>query len=175
MITKEMLNIVVEKQKNFYVVKGQAPWPIDNNKIHYKAACPPHRNGTFSGSGLPFANPRMAFEGTPNEGAVSIDNNTNFMIEITEPGSYYSALGTVLIPPTLYLRLFKDSQEHIVPVPICPPIPYRTNTYNNERINTMFYDNVHNLPVRSQEQVLRDSAYSINRYVQSFWNSKPSV
>ena len=43
------------------------------------------------------------------------------------------------------------------------------------RANPMFYDNRENLPIRSQEKVLRDSCYpDANKMPKDFWGLKPA-
>jgi hypothetical protein len=146
----------------------------DDGAITYTAAAPIERRASYSGSALPFASAQMAFENTPNSGRLQIAS----MHEITlkSPNAYYAGLGTVLIPPTVYFTYIQGGKEKKLSVKLGQSAFYRTLTYPSSRADAMFYDNVRNLPVRSQEQVFRDSAYPTNASdVKSFWNLKPSL
>lgn len=143
-------------------------------QVTFAAANPPDKHASFSGSGLPFYNAAQAFEHTPNVGHVSGDGA--FTIEIKMPNSYYVSLGTILIPPTLYLT-WKDSrtqQQHTRPIPVAQGIAYRKLTYPWQRTSAAFYSGNWELPVRTQEQILRDSAYKEHEEVTpGFWGLRP--
>ena len=147
---------------------------IDDRKLTFKAANPADRRASYSGSGLPFSSPEMAMQNTPNMGVLELDSQNTCNLSISTPNSYYAALGTVLIPPTVYLFFKINNVEYTLPVKVDDPIPLRTLTYDVRRVQSMFYDNIHRLPVRSQEQVLRDSEYSMIHY-DNFWGAKPSL
>jgi hypothetical protein len=69
--------------------------------IEWEAAAPTTRGMSFSGSGQPYPNRAIAFEGTPNKGSVQSENGS-FTIELAGiPAGYYSGLGAVYIPPTI--------------------------------------------------------------------------
>ena len=75
----------------------------DNTKLLFWAANPPQYNGSFSGSGLPFPNPDIAFDNTPNVGIVKIkDRKTT--VNLFFPNSFYVNLGNTLIPPRFYYK-----------------------------------------------------------------------
>jgi len=162
------------------VVFGKINEPVMEDVIRYVAASPPDYRFTFTGSGLPFANQDQAFYNTPNRGLVKLVDNT-FEIKLMFPNSYYSGLGTVIIPPTLYVS-YVDTQgnEKEVSIKLSEGIPYRMLSYPIQhtapRKDAMFYSTGWALPVRTQEQVLRDSAYpSMNRMSEDFWGLKPPL
>ncbi|MHB1952482.1 MAG: hypothetical protein ACYCOU_01940 [Sulfobacillus sp.] len=70
--------------------------------MRYLAACPPDARVSRSGSNLPFANPDMAFEATPNVGVAPCGEEGDFEFSISYPNSYYRN-GT-LVPPTVFLQ-----------------------------------------------------------------------
>jgi hypothetical protein len=150
---------------------------LKHDIIAFKAAAPPDFRASYTGSGLPFASPAMAFENTKSHGKVQLENR-KCSITIALPNSYYVALGTVLVPPTIYIQYVShlDTVETIE-IQVDESIPYRTLTYQNKRTSPMFYTNTSPvLPVRSQEQILRDSAYPTCTMTMpvNHWGLKPS-
>jgi len=155
--------------------------PIKDNIISFIASSPPDHRSSYTGSALPFANEKMAFENTPNIGEVKLQNGRAFSINIKYPNSYYAGLGTVIIPPTLFVS-FTDINDTVttVNIPVSKGIPYRMLTYpmqyTKARKDCMFYDGGWELPVRTQEQILLDSAYpSLNKMDPNFWGLKPPM
>jgi hypothetical protein len=163
----------LKKNVTIYV---QFPY-IDSKEVAYIAAAPAHGNSSFSGSGLPYASPTMAIDGTPNKGKFVLDQLNRGQFTTTLPNSYYAALGTVLVPPTIYLNFILNGESKTVGIQVSEPVPFRTLTYDNLRTSAKFYDNIKDLPVRTQENVLRDSAYPklILPKPQNFWGLKPSI
>ena len=162
------------------VVFGTLKEAAKNDAIYYFAANPPDYRATYTGSGLPFANQAQAFENTPNKGKVAIVNGT-FEIQLMYPNSYYIGLGTVIVPPSLFLE-YETMQgvSRTVTIKLSDGIPYRLLTYPMQntmaRKDAMFYSHGWKLPVRSQEQVLRDSAYpTVNKMHANFWGLKPPL
>lgn len=156
-------------------IAGKIHDNVPSGFIRYLAANPPEYRVTFSGSGLPFANRSQAFENTANHGACKLDDQGNFVINIAFPNSYYLNLGSVLVPPTVYIYYIDSSEtERMVPIKISEGVPYRTLTYPQERRNVEFYEGGWELPVRTQEQILRDSGYPcMNKHDAEFWGLKP--
>jgi hypothetical protein len=169
------------------VIKGQIKETVRDNTVYYIAATPPDYRATFTGSGLPFASQTQAFQGTPNIGQVQTNFGGEFEIKIMTPNAYYVGLGTVYVPPTLYLEYFDhQGKKKNVSIKLSDGIPYRTLTHpgatisgtntGQARANAMFYATQFKLPVRSQEQILRDSAYpETNHMDQDFWGLKPPL
>lgn len=165
---------VRQSAKAEIVVEGQIETMVKDNIVEYIAAAPTDLRASYTGSGLPFASPEMAMQGTPNKGTITLEAGNAFKINLKMPNSHYAALGTVLVPPTLYLTFFDMNlqKERTVSIVVDEPIPYRTLTYPNQRTSAMFYDV--KLPVRSQEQILRDSAYPCQMVqAPNFWGLKP--
>lgn len=165
---------------NMITIKGTIYDNVKGQTLEYYAAAPPDFRATYTGSGLPFANPQMAFDGSPNIGVVELSPGNNFTLNILYPNSYYIGLGTVIIPPTVYISYYSltSQEKKIVPIQISKGIPYRLLTYpmqyTKARKDATFYAGGFELPVRSQEQILRDSAYpSRNEMSSDFWGLRP--
>jgi hypothetical protein len=144
-------------------------WSKDT-QVSYLAASPPDRLQSFTGSALPYGDSEMAFQNTPNVETFH-PLGEKFSINLEFPNSYYSHLGTRLIPP--YVRISvedsvtdKKETQYI----ILNDIPFRTLTYQSTpvpRSGPQFYDRKYLKP-RSQEAILRSSGYKMN-YPQNFW------
>ena len=146
--------------------------------VKYTAPNSPTYSTSFAGSGLPYPNEDIAFENTPNRGVVKVVNGT-FEILLKYPNSYYINMGTIYIPPHVKLVLFNDKNKQIGDIKnieLGEGIPFRTLTWPEQRnwnIGPLFYQN-NNLTVRTQDQILLDSAYpSVNKVPDNFWGLMP--
>ena len=158
------------------IVVGKIKEYAKNDMIHYFAASPPDYRATYTGSGLPFANQSQAFDNSPNIGAVKLIDNT-FEIKLMYPNSYYVGLGTVYVPPSVFIKYVNiEGVERTFVVRVSDGIPYRTLTYPSSRKNAMFYKDGWQMPVRTQEQILRDSDYPPkNMMPTNHWGLKPPL
>lgn len=160
-------------------VMGRIQEPVKDNRIYYIAAAPPDYRATFTGSGLPFASQQQAFENTPNTGSAELTIDNRFDIALMFPNSYYVSLGSVIVPPTLFLEYTTtDGQKRHLSIKISDGIPYRMLTYpaqfTRARQDPSFYAGGWQMPVRTQEQILRDAAYpATNKMAPNFWGLKP--
>ncbi len=154
-------------------IKGYEGMTVD---IIYWSAAPATRGMGFSGSGMPYPNPDQAYDQTPNQGSTKMING-RFTIKLKSPNAYYVGLGTLYVPPTLHVKVCGDNTVHHIPVG--HGIPFRTLTYpappsKNPRISPMFYNNC-DLPVRSQERILLDSAYRADVPMpDNLWGLRPA-
>lgn len=167
-----------KKTKYDILVKGVINDTVIDNQIRYIAASPADRRASFAGSGLPFHNERQAFDNTPNRGVINLEGKT-FQIPLKFPNSYYIVAGSKLVPPSLYIY-YTDAKgdDRTVTIKLGNPIPYRLLDYPCQEHPTgnFYHAHHHNLPVRSQEQVLRDSRYpSQNVTADDFWGLKPAL
>lgn len=162
------------------VVVGRIKEPVKDGVVYYSAANPPDYRATYTGSGLPFANQHQAFENSPNRGRVSVMDGS-FEVKIMFPNSYYVGLGTVIVPPTLYIEYQNMAgATRNVSIKLSDGVPYRMLTYPMQytmpRKDAMFYSHGWQLPVRTQEEILRDSAYPTkNKMYSNFWGLKPPL
>ena len=94
------------------------------------------------------------------------------------PNAYYAELGTKYIAPQIVFKVYADGvglgkQVHIIQLDA--GIPYRMLSYP-KKYGVLFYDGMDKLPIRSQEQIIRDSAYpSKNRMPANHWGLKPPM
>jgi hypothetical protein len=159
--------------------------PVDGF-VYFIAPSPPDYHISYSGSALPFATKDQAFEGTPNVGRAEVSKDKHqFVIKLVMPNSYMVGLGSVTVPPTVYLS-FKahgcDETKFAV-LQVSDGVPFRSLTYPQgnavgcARHDATFYGNHSCLPVRkNQEEILRQSAYpSKNVIPTNFWGMKPSL
>ena len=157
------------------VVNGFLKENVNNTKVSFWAANPADHIQSFTGSGLPFANPEMAYDNTKNKGIVMANSSGNFKFRFKLPNSYYLGLGTIHRSPHLHIRIQNDKKDTIHSVELNGPIPFRMLTYPSPpqtvaRSSPLFYNTRNELSIRSQEQILRDSAYpSINNMPDNFW------
>jgi hypothetical protein len=160
------------------IVKGKIKKSIlkNNSTLLYWAANPVQR-GISPGSAYPYANMEQAFDRSPNIGEVPIIHN-HFEIELIYPSGYYTGLGSILVHPALYIKL-KGSGSLFSTIKLGESYPFRTLTYpsdpnKNQRDGPMFYHQK-GLPIRSQEAILRASAYPKHFYTPpNFWGLKPA-
>ena len=149
---------------------------LKNNRVYlrYWAANSPTTGSSFTGSGLPFPNEDIAYENTPNQGIIEI-YDINFSLKFIKPNSYYTNQGKVLVKPHINFMFTVGDSIPIGSVykrEIDDYIPYRTLSLKRQDVN--FYQNFP-LPVRTQEQILLDSAYPEDSMKEhdNFWGLKP--
>jgi hypothetical protein len=174
---KEMSGTIsFTSNKRFVRIDGKVLDNVMNSKLSFIASSPPDRHASFTGSGLPFPSAKHAFEGTPNTGIISLPSAKSFSIEMETPNAYYAGLGSLYIYPSIYFRYHNGQEEKEKTLTIYEGIPYRSLTYPWQRTSCRFYTPMRELPVRSQEEILRQSAYPQNVQVPAqFWNGKPPV
>lgn len=170
--------LVIDEGDGEFSVKGRLIGK-NNKNIIWWAANPPTYITSFSGSGLPYPNPNIAYENTVNKGMVKTDCNGYFHFRVRYPNSYYTGLGSKLVEPNCHIKLCDSNESHTIK--LGNGIPFRMLTYpplissHRPRKNPMFYSGRDKLPVRTQEQIIRDSEYpTINEMPVDFWGLKPS-
>lgn len=150
------------------------------NKVMFWAASPPTYGTSFSGSGLPYPNPLVAFDRTPNRGSVNVIEGS-FSFTIKYPNAYYIGLGSLYIPPHVNIKLCnsKNSENDTkITLQIDEGIPYRTLTYQappteKPRISPLFYSEPWH-GARTQEAILRSAGYpETNTTPKNHWGLKP--
>jgi hypothetical protein len=168
--------VVLDSGEGEFIVKGKID-ELGNSKILFWAPNPPTYTTSYSGSGLPYVNPSIAYENTPNRGSVMAKNG-NFEFRVRYPNSYYMGLGTVCVEPCCHIKLCGNDKIHTVklgngiPFRMCSYPPTVKNTRARE--NPMFYIGREDMPVRSQEKILRDSGYpEENLTPANFWGLRP--
>jgi hypothetical protein len=147
-------------------------------KVYFWAAAPPTYGTSYYGSGHPYANPIMAYDGTPNKGMVEVKNGT-FNFNIKYPNAYYIGLGSLYVPPHVNLKLCVEGmQDKYFNIQVDNGIPFRTLTYpsppsEKPRTSPLFYHECMDT-ARSQESILRASGYpEKNEMPTNFWGLRP--
>jgi len=97
---------------------------LKNMPMKYWAANPINRIYSYPGSGLPFPNPEVAYENTPNQGEVALDNHGQFTIYLQIPSGYYLRQGKVLLKPHVHFSV--PAHNQVFTVAIADDFPYRS-------------------------------------------------
>lgn len=150
--------------------------------LQFWAPNKPTRGYSFNGSGLPFPNEEVAYEDTPNKGAIIV-TDLNFSFALEYPNSYYSNMGKKLNPPQINFRFCDRSgkiMSRVYTIPLGNPIPFRSLTWPQKRdwnIGPLFYDNKELLECPNQYQILINSQYPVKtmKEPKNFWGHKPPV
>lgn len=169
------LNIKYNSNGDF-LIEGKTDIP--SSFVKYWAASPPTYSLSFAGSGLPYPNQEVAFEKTPNQGIAKVEDG-KFQFPLEYPNSYYDNMLKVYVDPQVNFVFCDKNGKDIGEIHIANlgnGIPFRSLTWPMKRdwnIGPMFYCN-NNLPVRTQEQILRASGYpAINKEPDNFWGTIP--
>uniref|UniRef100_A0A6C0BK97 Uncharacterized protein n=1 Tax=viral metagenome TaxID=1070528 RepID=A0A6C0BK97_9ZZZZ len=91
--------------------------------IDYWAANPIWKNVSYSGSGLPYPTPEIAYDQTPNHGRLTVIKG-QFKFIIQHPSEYYVKGGKQLLRPRVHLRLL-DSDK-IITLTVADLLPSRS-------------------------------------------------
>ena len=179
-IETETLTGEFDIDNDIVTIKGNINDTIKDHTLQYMAASPVEKRMSFSGSGLPYSSPLMAFENSKNKGIIEVGLNNSFTFSIEMPSAYYTNLGTNLIPPSLYIKYNNGISVITINIQLAEPVPYRLLTYPSThtmaRKNANFYQDILPLPVRTQEEILISSSYpKQNAMYTNFWGLKPPV
>ena len=175
--------VVINAGDGDVVVQGEVKSNTPNPKIIFWAPNSPTWSQSYSGSGLPFHDSIQAYQNTPNKGAVQAINR-KFEFRIKFPNAYYVGLGSLYVPPLVHFKICEENceQKEYHTIELGKGFPFRTLTYpsppsNRPRDSPLFYHCGKNkLPIRTQEQVLRNSGYpEDNRMPDDFWGLKPPM
>ena len=172
--------VILDSGDGEYIVKGSVQTKTNNATLMYWAANPPSYLTSFSGSGLPYPNPEIAYENTPNRGAVKISGGI-YQFRVRFPNAYYVGLGSVYVEPCVHIKVCEEGGDgKINTIKLGNGIPFRSLTYPPTQNGTlaregpMFYKGLEELPIRSQEEILRSSGYpEKNEMPANFWGGKP--
>ena len=89
--------------------------------------------------------------------------------------------GTVVVPPQVNIKFVDENQldiSKVYSIKLGNCVPFRSQSWSKKRNwddGPMFYSNP-NLPVRTQEQILIDSAYPCtNQEPENFWGLTPAI
>ena len=162
------------------IINGKMKNGAVNGNLYFWAAAPPTTGISFSGSGMPYPNPLVAYDRTPNKGVVQVMNG-EFTINLKYPNAYYIGLGSLYIPPHVNFKMCSPgNDDQYFSVQIDDGIPFRMLTYpappsNKPRTSPMFYSEPEH-GARTQEAILRASAYpATNTMPSNFWGDRPTM
>jgi hypothetical protein len=160
-------NVFVENGK--IIVNGNVGYPAS---ISWKAAAPLTRGISFSGSGFPHPNHEQAYDVRSKSGKIE-SKMGEFRIVLDEvPGSYYSGLGSIFVPPHVELeitsldgRVVKKNvllENFVTPfrwISGAPPGHAVGQSTTGEEGRAAFHAWNPDSGVRSQEAILRGRGY----------------
>jgi hypothetical protein len=112
---------VTFKENDMVIVEGTSS--VNAPSLSFIAAAPADRRASHMGSGLPFASPEMAYEGTPNKGVVPVVKG-KFHITLFKPNSYYVKAGAMLVQPHVHITIGNEYFS----IPLGYNIPNRSLT-----------------------------------------------
>lgn len=142
-------------------VAGNVRVPSSFDKMIVMAPNSIDRTISYTGSGLPFPCPNMAFENTPNYAIIS--ESGGFDVTFSYPNSYYTSDTLHRVPPSVFFTLEKDGQESInVRIDLEDELPLKTLTHRPGRSDPdfAFYNRERIIPPQSAEGVMRSLAYA---------------
>ena len=165
-MNQDSSNITVEvfrKCPNILKLKCTLKDWTPSTKVSYIAPQSPDLRQSYTGSAIPFPDAEIAFENTTNKGEIKPKKSV-FYIRMRYPNSYYSHLGTRLIPPHVILTVEKNNSKYTKYVVVGEAAPFRMLSYPSSpipRISPVFYDRCKMDNSRTQEQILRSSGYKL--------------
>ena len=140
-------------------VSGNVRVPSAYSKMIVMAANPIDRMTSYTGSGLAFPCPNMAFENTPNHAI--IPDSGGFDVQFSYPNSYYTSDTSQRVPPSVFLTLERLGQESIhVRIDLEEALPLKTLTHRPGRSDPDFYARENIIPPQSAEGVMRSLAFA---------------
>lgn len=154
----------------------------DGDVVEWTAAAPPDYRHAFAGSGLPFQSKSAALDRTPNRGTLAGAGGQVKTVLMWYPNSYRDPRGYI-VPPSIELTWRSNGREMSAIKQIGPAVRHRALSHHPARCATkaMFYDGTHELPVRTQEDVLRSGGYGAGPSYDAmsgasdFWGLRPRL
>ena len=151
---------VWDAKRQHWIAHGRVGGVVPVERVEAYAAAPTDRRSTFTGSGLPF--PHEHFGQGQGPMPVALGPGGTFEVDIMEPNSWHDING-VLRGPELRLTVWRTGSRgpevNRVPLPNIARIPSRSLTYLHKMDPVAFNDDIVRYESRSQEEVLRASAY----------------
>lgn len=129
----------VQPEGHLLHITGNVLNPSLYSRINLCAANPIDRMTSYSGSGMPFPCPNIAFDNSPN--TYEIDTTGAFSTTFVYPNSYYTNDAMEKVPPSIFFILYKNNGEDNVYVRfgLEDPLPVRTLTHRAGRVGPEFY------------------------------------
>lgn len=138
----DYISITIESSDNLMIkIKGHVLNPNNYSLMELLAPNPIVKQMRYSTSGLPFANPTIAFDNTPNSLKISengIINDVNF----SYPNGYYVVGGSNKISPSVFVILHPKNNNQPLHIRLELPdiLSLHTLTYRpNHAKGVMYY------------------------------------
>jgi hypothetical protein len=149
-----MLNVTEEN--DLLLIEGRVLNPSKYKQMELCAANPIDRMMNYSGSGLPFPNPFIAFEDTPNYLRISKSGEIRTIFQ--KPNSYYGFEKQQKINPSIFVVLSQKNADPLyVHFQMEDSLPLKTVYYRKERTGPDFYERkAELLDVASQYTIIRN-------------------
>ena len=148
------IKLVCDLQQNGTLRISGSYYGLPADKVELYAANPIQRMMSYMGSGMPFANVKMAFENSPNY--YQVTSHSNFSTVFWYPNSYYSDDGWVKVAPSIFIRIQSDALTKPMFYQMTLPDPFqlRTMSHRPDRNDPEFYAiRQQQLGVRSQYEL----------------------
>lgn len=124
-------DIICDSQHWNITIKGFCRFP-GATSVKYAAAAPANMRMSYMGSGLPFPNEEIAYEGSPNMGDAPVSRGY-FEFNIICPNSYYKDNGATVVEPHVHFTIGNEYFD--VPLPCAKIFPNRSLTSMSGRPN----------------------------------------
>jgi hypothetical protein len=105
---------------------------VGGTSVRYAAAAPADLRMSYMGSGLPYPNEEVAYEGSPNIGEVPIKGGA-FSFQIISPNCYYKDNGSTMVQSHVHFVI--GSEYFDVPLPSARKFANRSLTGMPGRAN----------------------------------------
>lgn len=132
-VLKGLLKYEMKNSNLLVTIAGHLDKSLNGKNIEYIAANSITRGYSYSGSGLPYPNPEIAYDSTPNKGSVVIDNEGDFKFQIEYPNAYYVKQGTILLNP--HVHMYSKSEGLLFTIDVGRPVQNRSLTGLENRYN----------------------------------------
>lgn len=159
---------VTQQPNGMLFIQGKLSKASRYDERTLMAANPIDRMMNYSGSGLAFTNPEIAFENTPN--LYLIPDDGRIYTTFSFPNSYYTKDTLNRVPPSIFIVLKKVNEPTLYyQVKLEQPLPLKTSTTyrpEHDQKGPMFYTEkeiVMGVPP-SQEWILRNIGDYKERY-----------
>ena len=156
----------------------EIPADAVTGELFYIAAAPADYRLTFTGSALPQTSFEAAIQGTPNRGMVHGVPGELKNIKLYCPNSYRDDEHGKVMPPCIPLAWETAGGWKTAWQQVASRIPYRALTdHPLRKLNhELFYEGTHELPVRSQEHLIRQCGYPLkNVEPTNPWGLRPRL
>lgn len=154
------VTLQVTDQDDQLTIHGKVVNPSDYKFIELSAPNPIDRMTNYSGSGLPFPNPTIAFENTPNYYIVPPSGEVHTVF--SRPNSYYGQETQKKIKPSLFVTLYPNNnlEPIFVHFEMDDVLPLKTVYYREDRTDPEFYERKADIfDVMSQYDILVNTEF----------------